>query len=244
MKKALAIILSFLLLFTSCSGAKAGKSAVTEKSGGSLAQTFNKAVEYEAFSPLKDLSVPDEFSRFSDYAQIEKSLYIVSGGAVYCLNIETCESSKLFETGASQISANGGVLYLFDPQSGNIASYSQSGEMIGENAVEGLAGLTCCGFEATENYLTIMRQDGQKMQLLSVKKGGDTVESTVKISGGAYMMCSYKEDSIFVFSEDPADYTRCILYEFNAKSGKLSEQGIRRFACCANIPSKAASAAL
>lgn len=220
-----AVILAAMLFITSCFGAKAGKSAYSESSGGSLAQTFNKAVEYEAFSPLKDLSVPDEFSRFSDYAQIEKSLYIVSGGAVYCLNIETGESSKLFETGASRISASGGVLYLFDPQSGNIASYSQSGEMIGENAVEGLAGLTCCGFEATENYLTIMRQDGQKMQLLSVKKGGDTVESTVKISGGAYMMCSYKEDSIFVFSEDPADYTRCILYEFNAKSGKLSEQG-------------------
>ncbi len=87
-----AVILAAMLFITSCSGAKTGKSADSESSGGSLAQSFNKAVEYEAFSPLKDLSVPDEFSRFLDYAQIEKSLYIVSGGAVCCLNIETGES--------------------------------------------------------------------------------------------------------------------------------------------------------
>ena len=107
-----AVITAAMLLMTSCSGAKTNKSADSENSDSSLSQNLKEDVEYEAFAPLKDLSVPAEFSHFSDHTQIGKSLYTVSGGAVYCLNIETGESSKLFETGASRISANCGVLYL------------------------------------------------------------------------------------------------------------------------------------
>lgn len=216
-----AVILAVTLFLTSCSGSGANVSPETKK----LDHIFKKEVQYEAYTPLDDLYRPIGQSNVLDHVQIEKTLYIIGDGAVYSLNTESGESPRLFETNASEISARDNTLYLFDSQSAVIASYSLNGGKLNETAVEGFSGLTSCGFEATKNYWIVMQNQDRNVQLLSVKKDENSVETAENFDGVAYEICSYKEDKVFVFAEDAVNFSGCVLSTYDAMSDKLEKQG-------------------
>lgn len=230
MKKLLAFILVILLL-TSCS--YKGSEITTDRKNSSVkspsqpiaSSISGKNVKYNAYTPAEGLAIPIPSSEILDVVQIEKTLYIVGDGAVYSLNTESGESSRLFETKAAEISASDNTLYLFDSQDGVIASYLLSGEKLEETVVEGLAGLTSCGFEATENYWIVMQSQDRNVQLLTVNKDAGSVETTTKLDNNAYKICSYKEDKVFVFAEDVVNFSGCILSTYDAMSDKLEKQG-------------------
>ncbi len=148
-------------------------------------------------------------------AQVGKSLYILGGGAVHCLNTETGETAELFETSADFLDADGGGLALFGSESSEFLTYDLSGRILSEIPAEGItekfADFAVCG----ECFVLLCGDE-----LFSLGRDGAII-SEIKAKRFTKKLCAYSGGKALVYAGDAAfGHT---LYEFDAKSGALTK---------------------
>ena len=158
MKKALAIILSILLLFTACSSGSGevltgGKRPASDGTAKSVkSSVFGRSVKYDAVAAAEGLALPTAASEIADMAQAEETLYFLADGAVYSLGIISGESVRLFETEAEMFAVHGGEIFTYSPESSVLSEYDASGSLINELALE-IEGVNSVeGLSVTDDY--------------------------------------------------------------------------------------------
>ena len=123
MRKLIAVFIASVLLLCACAQGNSDDNTVTRgnkdkftPSGQKVESSiFGRNVKYDAFTPAENISLPIESADIVDMLQIEKTLYFLTDGAVYTLNVETGTSGKLFDTDAAMFACYGDTLYTYAP---------------------------------------------------------------------------------------------------------------------------------
>lgn len=72
---------------------------------------FGRDVSYERVTPKENIAMPIDSKDIRDMLQIRTTLYFLTDGAVYTLDIESGESGRLFDTDAKMF-ANMTAVYI------------------------------------------------------------------------------------------------------------------------------------
>lgn len=142
MRKLIVVFIAIALLLCACaqgngdSTVTRGKKDTFTPSGQKFESSiFGRNIKYDGFTPAENISLPIESSEIVDMLQIEKTLYFLTDGAVYTLNIESGASGKLFDTESTMFASYGGTLYTYAPESGKLCAYSAGGEVVSEEVL-------------------------------------------------------------------------------------------------------------
>lgn len=209
---------------------KPDKSAGFKPSGQKVESTiFGRSIDFNPYTPHKDIVLPIETNKIIDLVQINKSLYILGDGAVYSLNTETGDNVKLFNTASKVLTSYGDVLYTVDDDSVAILSYSEKGELLDTKPIGIEEDVEITGIIVTTDYYVL--------KCITVVKDHYTLQFNVfdKLTGGKVnsfnvndipiygemsgFACSYKDNSILIAKEDKM-FNWYDLYSVDVKTGK------------------------
>ncbi len=145
MRKIIVIVLSILLLFTACSSASGEDPSITsprkkpatgEPVKSAASSIFGRNVDYNAYTPAENLTLPIPSGEILNAVQIEKRLYILGNGGLHSLDTETGESARLFDTSSTIIASHGGRLYTYSAEVSAISEYDPSDGTTNEISLE------------------------------------------------------------------------------------------------------------
>ncbi len=248
LKRIVAGMLAMLMLFLcSCGEGEMSSPGTTRKketfipSGDKVRSSiFGRNVSYEKVVPNENCVLPIDTKDITDMLQIGTSLYFLTDGAIYTLNIESGESGKLFDTDARVFAGYGDLLYTYAPESGKLCAYSPDGSVVSENIipVEG-EDLLVKRLFITDDYYDFMCRaiskkgyyidrhfliDRETLEKVKDVDGKDSYSSpSVRVYG------SYKGNSLLKIEDAPLDSRFVRIYEINLETGKstsLSELDI------------------
>ena len=208
-----------ILLFVGCQAKeqvqKPDNPADFEPSGQKVESAiFGRSIDFNSYTPYKDIVLPVETKEIIDIVQINKNLYILGDGAVYSLNTETGDSAKLFDTASKMLASYEGVLYTVDTDSIAILTYSEKGELLDTKAIDIEEEIEIIDIILTNDYYVLkckaIVKDRYALQFnVFDKLTGDKVnsfnEDNNSYSGDINKFaCSYKDNSILFAKEDSA----------------------------------------
>lgn len=189
---------------------------------------FGRSIDFNSYTPHKDIVLPLETKEIIDIVQINKNLYILGNGAVYSLNTETGDSTKLFDTASKMLTSYEDVLYTVDTDSIAILTYSEKGELLDTKAISIEEDVEIIGIIVTTDYYVLKCKAvvGGKYTLqfnVFDKLTGDKVnsfnENNNSYSGDINKFaCSYKDNSI-LFAKEDVVFNWYNLYEVDVKTG-------------------------
>lgn len=186
MKKVFAILLTILLIFTACSYESSdltdSKKPANSEPGKSLTSSiFGRNLKYDEVTPAESFSLPIDISEITDMLQIGKSLYFLTYGSVYTLDIESGNPSKLFDTDATMFASYGDTLYTYSAKTSTLSEHDASGsvtktltlEVTDVESVEGLLvtddyyvfNCYISGKTSTEPYILVYSRETEELTL-------------------------------------------------------------------------------
>ncbi len=207
-----------LLLLSSCAFGEENVQSRTQSKGTARpvkSSIFGKNADYSSFTPADGLKLPAE--DIADIAQTEKRLYILGGGALHLLDLETGESSKLFETSSEHMAACGNELVLLDADASGFDVYGASGELLKSCEVLGIPSGGVSDIAACDGcvillcggkFICLDRSDGSKMNEIPAKK---FTKAICACGGNKALVCA--GDAAYGSS----------LYELDAEKGSLKK---------------------
>ncbi len=228
---------SALILLVSCGSAPqpqtdAKKEITPAPTGGKVESSiFGRNVSYDGFTPAENISLPVKSGEITDTVELEKTLYFLTDGAVYYLDIESGEQGRLFDTGAKMIAGAGGSIFTYDPEGGSLCEYSPSGELAAETALN----IAAEDFEpqqlfVTDSYFDFICRDSSGEFSVTQHCVYDrlTFEQVNNVSEGkSYFDAScfrsfggYKGDKILKVEESLNDSRFVNIIEIDLESGK------------------------
>lgn len=230
---------ALMLLLCACADKSPTEQAV-KKNDTSASQTsqefkssiFGRNVKYDGFTPSESISLPIETSEIKDMLEIGMTLYFLTDGAVYYLNIETGESGKLFDTDARVIAVYGESLYTYTPEAGELCEYSSEGELVSQRDFPlETEKLVVEELYVTDDYFDFECMD--KSGSMYVKQhhvfDKNTLEKVNTIDeknkAGSFpfrIYTQYKGNSILKV-EDDWNYHEVVIYELNLGTGKYKK---------------------
>ncbi len=187
-----------------------------------------KSAEYKPVEICAEISLPIDTVNILDTAQIGECLYILGDGGVYSLNLETNESTRLFDSDCLHINAYDGMLHLFLPEKGSFRTYTTEGELKNEIYLDDFKKPELNnfkGFAVGEDCYIFASQDesGRMVYVTADRETGEI--KTFNAPKNIRRICSYKDNSFLIVCFDIA-MTECNVWELNAdtqKAVKLTE---------------------
>ncbi len=184
-----------------------------------------KNAVYKPFSISEEISLPVDSGSILDTAQIGSCLYILGDGGVYSLNLETNESSRLFDSNCLYINAHGGMLHLFLPEKGCFRVYTTEGELKNEiylNNFKKPELNNFKGFAVGEDCYVFASQDegGRMVYVIADRETGEI--KTFNAPKNIRRICSYKDNSFLTVCFDIA-MTECTIWELNTDTQKAEK---------------------
>ena len=229
MKKLISILAAVMLLLCACAQGGSDDATVTRGKNDTFTPSgqkvessiFGRNVKYDAFTPAEGLALPIPSDEILDLVQIEKTLYFLTDGAVYTLDIETGASGKLFDTEATMFTTHGGILYTYSAETSTLSEYDTSGSVTKETAIEVTDVESVEGLSVTDDYYVIkcLIAGNMYMETYAFIYSRETEELTVskKMPLAGVELYPYKGNKLLsVSQEDGSPY----LGIFDAESGK------------------------
>ena len=233
MKKLISLLAAVMLLLCACAQGsgddntvRRGKKDAFSPSGQKVESSiFGRNIKYDSFTPAENISLPIESSEITDMLQIGKSLYFLTDGAVYTLDIESGVSDKLFDTIATMFASYGDTLYTYAPESGKLCAYSADGEIVSEAVLElQNEELVVEDIFVTDDYYCFKCED--KSGAIYVKQYNafdrqtlehvNIVSEKTEFSVPFRAYCSYKGNSLLKLEDST-------IYEIDLEAGKSSK---------------------
>ena len=240
MKKFISILVAITLLLCACAQGNTDDNTVTRNkkeaftpSGQKVESSiFGRSIKYDGFTPAENISLPIESADIVDMLQIEKTLYFLTDGAVYDLDIETGASGKLFDTDATMFASYGDTIYTYTPESGKLCAYSVDGEIVSEDVLalqnEELAVGNmivtddCYAFECKDKsgefyvkqYNIFDRENLEQVNSFSERA---SFFEPIRVYS------SYKGNSLLKIEESPMDVSLFYVYEIDLETGKSTK---------------------
>ncbi len=192
---------------------------------------FGRNVSYEKITPNENCVLPIDSKDITDMLQIGTTLYFLTDGAIYTLDIESGQSGKLFDTDAEVFAEYGDRLYTYAPESGKLCVYSPDGSPVSENIipVEG-EDLLVKRLFITDDYYDFMCRaiskkgyyidrhfliDRETLEKVKDVDGKDSFSSPhIRVYG------SYKGNSLLKVEDAPLDSRFVRIYEINLDTGE------------------------
>lgn len=192
---------------------------------------FGRNIKYDGFTPAENMSLPIDSADILDMLQIEKTLYFLTDGAVYTLELESGVSGKLFDTDATMFATYGDTLYTYAPESGKLCAYSAGGEVISETVIAlQNEKLDVEDMFVTDDYYSFKCKDKSGAYYVKQYNAFDreTLEQVNSFNEKASsfeplrVYSSYKGNSLLKIEESPADSRFGYLYEIDLETGKFT----------------------
>ena len=240
MKKLFGILIVVTLLLSACGQGSSDGNTVRRSKKDSFTPSgqkvessiFGRNIKYNGFTPAENITLPIESDGIVDMLQIEKTLYFLTDGAVYALDIESGASGKLFDTDATMFASYGDTLYTYAPASGELCAYSASGETVSEEVLPlQNEKLTVEDIFVTDDYYSFKcwdkSEDWMVMQYNVFSR--ETLEKVNSVNEKRTTVIprrvygSYKGNSLLKFEESPADPRYGFVYEIDLETGKLKK---------------------
>lgn len=187
-----------------------------------------KAVAYKPFNISAEISLPVNTGSIMDTAQLGSCLYILGDGGVYALNLETNESTRLFDSDCLYINAYDGLLHLFLPEKGCFRIYTTEGELKNEIYLDDYKKPELNNFKgfavADDCYVFASQDDGGEMVYVIADRETGEIK-TFNAPKNIRRICTYKDNSFLTVCFD-IGMTECTVWELNAdtqKSEKLAD---------------------
>lgn len=182
----------------------------------------DKSTVYKPFSISEEISLPVKTDRILDTAQLGSCLYILGDGGVYSLNLQTNESSRLFDSDCLYINAYDGLLHLFLPEKGCFRSYTTEGELKSEIYLDDYKKPELNNFKGfavgDDCYIFASQDDsGGMVYVTADRETGDVC--TFNAPKNIRRICSYKDNSFLTVCFD-IGMTECTVWELNADTQK------------------------
>lgn len=182
------------------------------------------------YTPIKlceNITLPIASAEILDAAQIGKTLYLLGSGGVYSLDLETGDSSRIFDTDCRYLEAYGGLLHLFLPEEGCFRAYTEDGELQNELILDDYKN------PEPNSFKGFAAGDGRYIFAADNGSGGlscvvcDMKTGEVKTFGAPKnlrRLCSYKDGKFLAicYSTSAAD---CAVWEINADTEKSTKLG-------------------
>ena len=240
MKKLIVVFIAVVLLLCACAQGNGDDSTVRRNKKDSFTPSgqkvessiFGRNIKYDGFTPAENVTLPIESSEILDMLQIEKTLYFLTDGAVYTIDIESGASWKLLDTDATMFASCEDTIYTYTPASGKLCAYSTGGEVISEDVLElqnekldvedMFVTDDCYAFECKDKSGTYYVKQFNAFDRETLEQVNSFSERASSFEPRR-VYSSYKGNSLLKFEESPGDSRFGYLYEINIETGKLTK---------------------
>lgn len=239
MKKLFGILVAVMLLLCACAQGGSDDNTVRRSKKGAFSPSgqkvessiFGRNISYDGFTPAENIALPLESSDILDMLQIGKSLYFLTDGAVYTLDVESGASGKLFDTDATMFASYGDMLYTYAPESGKLCAYSAGGEVVSEDVLAFQnEKLVAEEMFVTDDYYAFKCLDKSGAMYVTQYNVFDrktleqvnSVNEKTATSIPVRTYSAYKGNSLLKVEESRMDSRAVDVYEIDLESGKIT----------------------
>ena len=186
---------------------------------------FNREISYSPCAPADGLSLPVLNEEINGAVQIDSTVYILSAGAVYSLDLAAGTSSVLFDTDAALIATDGSNIFTYSPGRKTVSEYGADGSVINEIIVDSIGADSVSGLNITDGFYVFTCSAGKTapektIEIISRETGEHTLSKNILYP--KLDLYQYKGDKLLAVYEDSTSSITC-LGVFNAETGKTSK---------------------